>query len=570
MALTKKQKNFINQNFEHMSVPELSSVLGIDSSEITSYLKKFGLVKKEPRLNLNSNFNLADNYKSLKETLLENLTFFGIVFLFLIFLYAPSLNSILLSDETTVYQTMVQTGKSTILNSFHSTAFVHIINFTLFGLNGAGFRIVTLVLHMINIILFFYIFRNFFSEKILKIAIVLLASHALISESIIWISANPYVYQALLYLIACALSLKFEESKNKSYLFISFIPLIILTISGGHTNFAPLFYIFFNLFILRRSFKKELIISGWLLFLIPLYPLLNKATVDSRIASLTTGPYVEKFFTTLPFTVAKSLELVIVPYNLALFHEETLTPDYFTFARIVTVLFIAGFIVLFVKNKFYFGVLSLGFLYNIYMFSPIQISWFVAERYLYFTIFIYCLMLGVFVNFLSERVSKEAAYIFVALFFFLSTYRTFLRFDDWRTNVNLWTANVKIAPDSHRVRNNLADSLSKEKRFAEAEVQFLQSIRINPNFAEAYLNLGNAYLQQGKLKEAEAVLLKSIELNPGIIDSYLNLGIIYANTNDFSKAYSYLDKVITSYPNFEQANLIKKEIQKYENSIKKN
>ena len=582
MALTRKQKNFINQNYQQVSIKEISEILSCSESEILDYLKKFNLLSssnsshqklfknnKSKIVKIDQQDTLHD-YKTLREVLEENVGFFVIIAIFIFILYWPSLNSILLSDELTVYSGGILTKNITILNSIFSTTFIHILNFYLFGLNGFGFRIVSIFLHIINLILFFYIFRNFFSEKILKICLVLLSAHSLISESIIWISANPYIYMATLYLTSCSLSLKFKETKKYFYLLLSYIPIAILALSGGHSNFAPLFLIFFNIFILKNPIKQELKFTFWLICLIPVYGILNRTTVDQRIASLTTGPYFEKFTQTLPFTVAKSLELVVFPYNLALFHEETLTPEYYTLAKILTILFIVSFIVLFIKNKFYFGILSLAFIYNIYMFSPVQISWFVAERYLYFTIFIYCLLLGIFINYLFEHKSEFLAYFFMTLFFSYLTVRTVIRFDDWKTNVNLWMANVKISPDSHRVRNNLADSLSKEKRFSEAEEHFLYSIKLNPNFAEAYLNLGNAYLQQGKLQQAEQVYLKSLELNNGLVDSYLNLGIIYANSKDFSKAYSAIDKVILMAPDFEQAKNIRKEIEKYEHSLKKN
>jgi len=574
MALTKKQKNFINQNFEQISIKDISKILKCTENDILEYLKKDNPSNSRAGKKKGSKKSIFEenryDYKTLREVLEENLGFFVIITVFLLALYWPSLNSILLSDEITTYNTGILSKTVTLQSSFYSTVFVHVLNFFLFGLNGFGFRIVTLILHVVNIILFFYIFRNFFNETVLKISIVLLSAHSLISESIIWISANPYVYMLTLYLISCAFSLKFKEQKKYIYLIGSFIPIFILTLSGGHSNFAPLFLIFFNLFILKNSFKKELLFTFWLLFLIPVYGLLNRSTVEQRVASLTTGPYLEKFTQTLPFTVAKSLELVIFPYNLALFHEETLTPEYYFFARAVTILFIVSFIILFIKNRFYFGILSLGFIYNIYMFSPIQISWFVAERYLYFTIFIYCLFLGILINYIYEDKQKEIAYFLLATFFVFLVFRTVTRFDDWKTNVNLWMSNVKIAPDSHRVRNNLADSLTKEGRFSEAEEHFIYSIKINPNFAEAYMNLGNSYLQQGKFPQAEQVYLKSLELNSGLVDSYLNLGIIYANSKEFSKAYSTIDKVIQIAPNFEQAKVIKKEIEKYENSLKKN
>jgi tetratricopeptide (TPR) repeat protein len=204
------------------------------------------------------------------------------------------------------------------------------------------------------------------------------------------------------------------------------------------------------------------------------------------------------------------------------------------------------------------------------MFSPVQISWFVAERYMYFTIFIYCLLLGVLLEYIYHKKNPYLSYLLLSLFFTFLVVRTVTRFEDWKTNVSLWSANVKISPDSHRVRNNLADSLVKEKRYAEAEEHFIHSIKLNPNFAEAYMNLGNSYLQQGKLIQAEQAYLKSLELNGGLVDSYLNLGIIYANSKDFSKAYSAIDKVILMAPTFEQAKNIRKEIEKYENTLKKN
>jgi len=571
MSLTKKQKNFINNNLEQISIKDISKILKCSEKEILEYLKKDKTeITKKNTPNKSIFIENKFVYKTLKDVFEENIGFFVIIAVFIFVLYWPSLNSILLSDEITTFNTNIAGKSFNFFSTFYNTVFIHVVNFYLFGLSGAGFRIVTIILHLLNIFLFFYIFRNFFSEKVLKIAILLLSAHSLISESIIWVSANPYVYMATLYLISCAFSLKFKEENKYIYLIGSFIPIFMLALSGGHSNFAPLFLIFFNLFILKNPVKKELLFTFWLLLLIPVYGMLNKSTVEQRVASLTTGPYLEKFTQTLPFTIAKSLELVIVPYNLALFHEETLTPEYYFFARIVTIIFIASFIVLFFKNKFYFGVLSLAFIYNIYMFSPIQISWFVAERYMYFTIFIYCLLIGIVIDYIYDYKNKFLAYSLITIFFFLLIVRTVTRFEDWKSNVNLWMANVKISPDSHRVRNNLADSLTKEKRFAEAEEHFLYSIKINPNFAEAYMNLGNSYLQQGKTKLAEEAYLKSLELNTGLVDSYLNLGIIYANSKEFSKAYSAIDKVILMAPSFEQAKNLKKEIEKYENSLKKN
>ena len=216
MSLTKKQKYFINQNLHNISVKDMSTILKCPESDILSFLKKTEIISK-PNSKFKDKIQEVFEYKTLKEVLLENINFFTILSIFLFALYQVSFNSILLSDEITVYQTNILTKQTTILNALHTTLFPHIVNLYIFGLNGVGYRIVTLFLHIFNMILFFYLFRNFFSEKVLKVALVLLSAHSLITESIVWVSANPYVYMATLYLISSSLSLKFKQTKNILY-----------------------------------------------------------------------------------------------------------------------------------------------------------------------------------------------------------------------------------------------------------------------------------------------------------------------------------------------------------------
>jgi tetratricopeptide (TPR) repeat protein len=318
------------------------------------------------------------------------------------------------------------------------------------------------------------------------------------------------------------------------------------------------------LFILKRSLKKEAILSFWLILLIPVYPLLNKATVESRIASLTTGPYLEKYVQTLPFTTAKSLELVVFPFNLALFHEETLTPIYYMYARILTIFFFGlTFYLLFKKEKIYFGLIGIACAYCIYIFSPVQIAWFVAERYLYFPVFITCIFIALLINYLNNRVSNLGNILFIS-YFFLFLFVSFNRFEAWSSLTKLWEANVLISPDSYRVRNNLAESYTKERNFAKAEEQYLAAMKINPNFVDVYYNLSNAYFMQSKFSLAENYLLKTIEMNPIILDTYIKLAIIKSNSRDFSSAYAYVEKARKIEPNSELINKFVEELKKYE------
>lgn len=570
MSFTKKQKNFIINNFADMSVKDMSLILKCSEKDISDFLAKNSLTEK--KLN-DKNSNKKDNifgdfeFQSVKSSFFDNFYFWIGIAIFIFLLYYRSFGSVILSDEQDLFNNLTK-GNYSWHSYFFGSAASHYISYLLFGISAPGFRFIGILLHLCNLFIFYHVFRNFISEKILKFAIIIIACHSLIVEPLTWVAAIPYTYHLLIYLLIAMTSLYFERTKKYYFLIMYYLLVINFTITGGHTNYAPIFAILFNIIFLKRSIKKELILSGFLLLLIPVFTILNRQAVENRVASLTTGPYLEKYTQTLPFTVAKSLELIVFPYNLALFHEETLNPTYYTFARILTVLFFGLIIYLFFKKKYYsFGLISLGMAFCIYIFSPVQISWFVAERYLYFPVFVFAVFFGIFVHFLNSKIKNLGLFV-LAFYFFFFTYISFKRFDDWESLVKLWESNVQIAPDSYRIRNNLAEAYTGEKKFDLAEKQLLQAIRISPNFAEAHFNLANAFIAQNKIDQAEIALKKTIELNPEILDSYVKLAMLNANKGNFSEAYSNIDKVLKMYPDIIEVINLRNEIQKYEQSKK--
>lgn len=573
MALTKKEKNYILKNYKNQSLQEMSKILDTDESVVKKFLveKSLSSYQKEnsqkPSKDTNKfkyfgNFDFID----IRTLIQKEYLFFLAIFIFIFTLYFRSFSAIILSDEQDMFN-HISSGTANWLNGFLSTTANHYLSFLIFGQNAIGNRVLAIILHCINILLFYYLFRNFINEKILKVGIVLLSSHSLIVEPITWVAANPYIYHAFLYLIVMISSFHFEKTRKWFYLLPYFGVLLILVLNGGHTNFAPIFAIIFNIFILGRNVKRELLITGWLLFLIPVYSMTNKATVDARIASLTTGPYIEKYINTLPFTVAKTLELVAFPFNLALFHEETMYPEYYTFARIFTLFFIVFSFYLLYKHKLIFGLYAIGFAFCIYLFSPVQISWFVAERYNYFTVFIFCTLFAAILFKIQEKFAYLAEGIFV-LYFFTFLFVSFNRFDKWENSILLWEDNLRIAPDSYRVRNNLAENYSREGMFDKAVIQYQESIKRNPEFNDAYFNLAGAYLKQNKLAEAEELYRLLLSRNFNVQSVLIALAVLTANRNEFSEAYQYLNLALANEPNSEYIKSLESEIKKYESNQK--
>jgi len=240
-------------------------------------------------------------------------------------------------------------------------------------------------------------------------------------------------------------------------------------------------------------------------------------------------------------------------------------PDYYTFSRIFTFIFIIFSIWLLVKHRFLFGLYALGFAFCIYIFSPIQISWFVAERYTYLTVFFVCVFVSMFLYKLREKYLYLGE-ILLVLYLSLLLYVTFDRFYAWDDSVVLWERNVQVAPDSYRVRNNLAENYSKIGRYSDAEIHYVEAVKRNPEFNEAYLNLANNYLKQNKLKEAEELFKFLLSRNFQTQNMLSGLAILTANRGSFSESYAYINKALEIDPNSEYIKSLESEIKNYEST----
>ncbi|RMH72228.1 MAG: tetratricopeptide repeat protein [Gemmatimonadetes bacterium] len=84
-----------------------------------------------------------------------------------------------------------------------------------------------------------------------------------------------------------------------------------------------------------------------------------------------------------------------------------------------------------------------------------------------------------------------------------------------------------INPSDVRARTTYGFFLKDRRRFKEAEHQYRQAIRIDPDFALAHLSLGVLLYQTGKYQEAVAEYRKAIEVDQKNPRAHLNLGKVY-------------------------------------------
>ena len=88
-------------------------------------------------------------------------------------------------------------------------------------------------------------------------------------------------------------------------------------------------------------------------------------------------------------------------------------------------------------------------------------------------------------------------------------------------------------------RGNLFYNLNK---FEEAEKEYREAIKINPDYADAHNNLGALLQNLKRYEEAEKEYREAIKINPNDILAHQNISELYFVIKDYKKSLEYAEK----------------------------
>lgn len=110
--------------------------------------------------------------------------------------------------------------------------------------------------------------------------------------------------------------------------------------------------------------------------------------------------------------------------------------------------------------------------------------------------------------------------------------------------VSALKAALAIDPEHAEAHNTLGSIFMQQKRFAEAETEFIEagSNKLYQTPEKAYHNLGNLYRLQDKNKQALGCYHKAIDFNSDYFPSHYELSSLYFNLNKFELAAKEAEK----------------------------
>jgi len=557
MALNSEQKHYIKKHLQIQPPQQIATALDISEKELTNYLQKLWRPEKYQKYMRRFSTSSAISSFSFKAFLAENKFILVILALLVIISYANSLNNGLASDDIPAIANNPGLGNFFGYVMTSPLGFVQrLVYYLAFKLNGSDpllYRLPNLFYHLGATFSAFLLLYLMAPRTLAIMTAAIFAVHPIFSESVTWISGNPYSQQGFLFLLFFAV---YILSKQKPKLFYVSLFIFLMSVSAmprGAVVFATIFLYEWFLGSLKESWKKMLpffVVSGGIvIFLL--------SQVAFRITALKDTYYLEpgmdSLFVKIPTSVFKYFSLIFWPDNLSLYQTEMLFTPWEYRLTVLIFLIYAGLIIYFYKKN---KLLSFWLIFFILplapTLTPMRIAWAVAERYAYLSALgIIVVIAYVFYKLSQRQQFKMIIYMLFWTIIAALSIRTIVRNTDWKNEESLWFATAKTSPSGSTIHNNLGNIYFQKGNYEKSIEEFSLAIQINPAYGDAYHNLGNTYYQIQRFPEAVQSYQKALELNPRLWQSRQNLAAIYYGQGWYDLALAEIKKALEINPSDE-------------------
>ncbi|MFA5252699.1 MAG: tetratricopeptide repeat protein, partial [Phycisphaerae bacterium] len=466
--------------------------------------------------------------------------------------------------------------------NWHSLTWLsHMLDCQLFGLNPAGHHITSLVFHISNTLLLFWVFKRM-TGAIWQSAFVVaaFALHPLHVESVAWVAERKDVLSGFFWMLTMIAYVRYAEQPGiKRYL------LVVLAFCLGLLSKPMLVTLPFVLLLLdwwpldRLQLRRQTTnwrtspeskpakpgyqkasLRGLIREKIPLFVLAGVSTVITFYVQQNAGAMAMELSEKLPLNFRVSNALIsyisyigkmIYPSHLAVFYPLNMIPPWQPAICFVMLATISAFII--VSHRRY---LMAGWLWYLGTLVPViglvQVgSQAMADRYTYLP------SIGIFIMAAWGAAEVRSKWHFRRLWLGISAglvlaillICTQIQLRYWRDNFALYKRAAEVTEKNFRMHTLYGRTLLPQTgKIDEAITQFKEALRINPLYSEAKRWLGKAYAAQENFDEAiwyfnAALTIKNDPFakrysldDKDLPEVYGDMGLAYARTGKDERA----------------------------------
>jgi protein O-mannosyl-transferase len=431
------------------------------------------------------------------------------------------------------------------------------IEYKIAGLNPGLFHMDNLILHVLNVLLIFYLFNLITGRwEAAAIVAVLFGIHPLHVESVSWITERKDVLYTVFFIGGLIMYLKYiKQTVQIKYLAYTFLFFILSIISKPTAATFPLVLLLLDYYF-NRGFVKKVLIEKIPFILVSLV-----IFIISYIANPLPPPneyfYPEYNFIDKIFFAFYSLSFYIVKL-VAPIYLSTLYPfpskegGMLPVVYYLSPVFILAVIFLIYKLKKFRKEILFGSLFFFLTIAPMiqlkQIGHAItADRFTYVAFLGLFFIVGKMFLYVSDKYKIEAKkyfliilVIFIAVFSILSINRNKV----WNNSITLWTDVIRNHPDNPIPYKNRGNALAEVGKFEASISDFTNALKLNYRRAATFYDRANSknYLKdyRGAIEDYDS----SIALRPEEKHTYYNRGLSKFYNNDLKGALDDFNKTI--------------------------
>lgn len=448
----------------------------------------------------------------------------------------------------------------------------HMLDCQVFGLNPLGHHLVSVLFHIVNAMLLFWIIKNI-TGAIWASAFVaaVFALHPVQVESVAWAAERKTVLSGLFWLLTIAVYVHYTRKPRLSrYILVLLIfGLSIMTKPSVVT--LPLVLLLLDYWPLERlrigeqdsgMFKSAV----WLIAeKIPLLAMSVFLSVMTIVAQKTGGAISTSENLPLDYRLAnvflsyiKYIDKLVWPSALAVYH-----PHPRTGFSLTTVICAVAFILLTVfsiyvgRRKKYVAV---GWLWYVGILVPmiglVQVgAQAIAYRYMYLSMLGLLIILAWAVKdvvggriCLKILTAVSAMAVLSALIIL-----TRIQVGYWQNALTLFEHTLAVTKNNPAAEQNYGFVLSEAGRLDEAAAHIKRAIQLAPDYVEARHNLGKVYMKQGKINEAVECFSELVKRQDAPAEVHYDLASVLLMQKKYDEAIKELARTLELNPDYPHA-----------------
>lgn len=440
----------------------------------------------------------------------------------------------------------------------------HLLDVEIWGLHPGGHHFTSILLHALNAVLLFFIFRKMTGrEWAAAIVAALFALHPLHIESVAWIAERKDVLSTLFFLLALNAYIHYTQKPTRwNYLPVAGLFACGLMAKPMLVTF-PFVLLLMDYWPLRRftletSGQKPNARGihrpalGLLTEKIPLFVLSAVSCVITFIAQDVGGSVAALDTITLSARVANALISyltyllkMIWPAGLSVYYPfPEVIPYGPVLVSIVTLVSLSLLALYWVRAKPWFMVGWCWYLGTLVpVIGVVQVgTQAMADRYTYIP------AIGIFIIaawagrelFTRLNLPKTGVIIAGGLLVILALV-SHAQVGVWKNSTTLYEQAIQADKNNHEAYYCLGMATEATKNYHRAYNAYLTAIRLKPDFADAYVNLGALQATMGDYKAAETNFHKGLQFEPHNAKAHSNLGKLAARKGRLNEAIRHFN-----------------------------